>query len=127
MEDCRKELEDAVGAAAPLFRPPFGGRRPDVLKTVRSLGMTPVMWSVTSYDWSAKSPANIVRKVERKIESHKAPRGEIILLHDGGHRAFGTDRHYTVEATRTLLEKYSAQGKKFVAVTDLAKTKLAAN
>jgi peptidoglycan/xylan/chitin deacetylase (PgdA/CDA1 family) len=121
LEDCRKILEEAMGAPAPLFRPPFGGRRPDVLKTARGLGMTPVMWSVTAYDWSAKSSQAIVEKVERKIASHRNPQGEIILLHDGGHHAFGTDRHYTVEATQALLEKYSAEGKKFVAVTDLAK------
>ena len=79
------------------------------------------MWSVTAYDWSAKSSEAIVDKVERKIASRQNPQGEITLLHDGGHHAFGTDRHYTVEATQTLLEKYSAAGKKFVAVPDLAK------
>lgn len=127
LEDCRKILEDAMGAPAPLFRPPFGGRRPDVLKTTRSLGLTPVMWSVTGYDWSAKSAEAIVAKVENQIASRRSPQGEIILLHDGGHRAFGTDRHYTVEATCTLLEKYSAAGKKFVAIPDLTPTTLAAN
>ncbi|HJX83875.1 MAG TPA: polysaccharide deacetylase family protein, partial [Candidatus Angelobacter sp.] len=121
LEDCRKILEEAIGAPVPLFRPPFGGRRPDVLKTARGLGMTPVMWSVTAYDWSATSSKAIVNKVESEIASHNNPQGEIILLHDGGHRAFGTDRHYTVEATQALLEKYSAEGKKFVAVPDLAK------
>jgi peptidoglycan/xylan/chitin deacetylase (PgdA/CDA1 family) len=119
LEDCRKILEEAIGAPAPLFRPPFGGRRPDVLKTARSLGMTPVMWSVTAYDWSAKSSEAIVEKVGSEIASHRNPQGEIVLLHDGGHRTFGTDRHYTVEATRSLLEKYSAAGKKFVAIPDL--------
>ena len=79
------------------------------------------MWSVTGYDWSAKSSQAIVEKVESAIASHQNPQGEIVLLHDGGHRAFGTDRHYTVEATQALLEKYSAEGKKFVAVPDLAK------
>jgi peptidoglycan/xylan/chitin deacetylase (PgdA/CDA1 family) len=121
LEDCRKALEDAVGSSQTLFRPPFGGRRPVVLKTVRSLGITPVMWSVTSYDWSAESSDAIVKKVTSEIDSHRTPRGEIVLLHDGSHRGFGTDRKYTVEATRMLLERYSAEGKKFVAVPDLAK------
>jgi peptidoglycan-N-acetylglucosamine deacetylase len=119
LEACRKALEDAIGTPAPLFRPPFGGRRPDVLKTARSLGMTPVMWSVTAYDWSAQSSEAIVKKVDSAIASHPNPQGEIVLLHDGGHRAFGTDRRYTVEATRALLEEYSAEGKKFVAIPDL--------
>ncbi len=124
LDDCRKALEDTIGASAPLFRPPFGGRQPLVLNTVRSLGLTPVMWSVTGFDWNARSSDAIVQRVESEIESHHNRFGEIILLHDGSHRAFGADRRYTVEATRILLEKYSAAGKKFVSIPEL---NLAAN
>jgi peptidoglycan/xylan/chitin deacetylase (PgdA/CDA1 family) len=119
LEDCRKALEDAIGAPAPLFRPPFGGRRPNVLRTARSLGLETIMWSVTSYDWSAESAGAIVQKVTRRIDSRRRPQSEIILLHDGGHLAFGADRSRTVEATRVLLEKYSGAGKKFVEVQAL--------
>jgi peptidoglycan/xylan/chitin deacetylase (PgdA/CDA1 family) len=119
--DCRKALEDSIGAPAPLFRPPFGGRRPNVLRTARKLGLEPVMWSVTGFDWSAKSSGAIVQKVTRQIDSRRRKQSEIVLLHDGGHLAFGADRGYTVEATRVLLEKYSAAGKKFVAIPELAR------
>ena len=124
--DCRKALEDAIGAPAPLFRPPFGGRRPNVLRTARHLGMEPVMWSVTGFDWSAKSSDAIVRKVVSQIDSRRRKQGEIVLLHDGGHLAFGADRAYTVEATRVLLKKYStagqsSPGKKFVAIPELTR------
>src|SRR5262249_49911574 len=98
-----------------LFRPPFGGRRPGVLRTARALGLTPVMWSVTGYDWSAKSADFILGKVRSRLESG---RGEIVLLHDGGHLAPGADRSHTVEATRRLLEMSSE--KRFVAVSQLA-------
>jgi peptidoglycan-N-acetylglucosamine deacetylase len=119
LEDCRKVLEDAIGAPAPLFRPPFGGRRPNVLRTARSLGLEPVMWSVTAYDWNAKSAEYIVRKVVKQVDSRRRRQGEIVLLHDGGHLAFGADRSHTVEATRVVLEKYSAEGRKFVSVANL--------
>ena len=76
------------------------------------------MWSVTGYDWSAKSAAEIVGKVSRQVDSRHKAQGEIVLLHDGGHLAFGTDRSYTVEATRLLLQRYSA--KKFVTASDLS-------
>ena len=118
LEDCRKALEDAVGKPQPLFRPPFGGRLPHVLLVSRSLGLTPVMWSVTGYDWSARSADTIVDRISKQVSGGRSQRGEIILLHDGGHLAFGTSRAYTVEATRRLLEKYSA--KKFVTVPELA-------
>lgn len=116
LSDCGKALEDAIGAGVSMFRPPFGGRRPAVLRAARSHGLTPVMWSVTSYDWSAKSAEMIVNKVDSQVRAH---RGEIVLLHDGGHLAFGTDRRYTVDATGRILEKYSAMGKKFVRVEEM--------
>ena len=120
LEDCNKALEDTLGASPTLFRPPFGGRRPVVLQTARSLGLTPVMWSVTAYDWSATSADSIVQKVERRIDVQNSSLGQVVLLHDGGHLAMSTDRSHTVEATRILLNKYSAAGKKFVAIPDLA-------
>jgi peptidoglycan/xylan/chitin deacetylase (PgdA/CDA1 family) len=119
LEDCGKALEDAIGVAARLFRPPFGGRRPNVLRTAGALGLKTVMWSVTGYDWNAESAIDIVRNVTRQIEARRRAQGEIILLHDGGHLAFGADRSRTVEATRLLLEKYSACGKRFVAIPEL--------
>jgi peptidoglycan-N-acetylglucosamine deacetylase len=117
LADCNKALEDALGTKITLFRPPFGGRRPNVVRTARTMGLTPVMWSVTGYDWSAKSAAEIVGKVSGQVDSRRKAQGEIVLLHDGGHLAFGTDRTFTVEATRLLLQRYSAQ--KFVTATNL--------
>ena len=117
LESCSKALEDALGSKVTLFRPPFGGRRPNVLRTARGMGLNPVMWSVTGYDWSAKSADQIVGKVSRQVDSRPKAQGEIVLLHDGGHSAFGTDRAFTVEATRTLLEHYS--GKQFVTASGL--------
>jgi len=43
---------------------------------------------------------------------------EIVLLHDGGHLAFGVDRSHTVAATSILLEKYA--DKRFVTVSGLS-------
>ncbi|MGC2697389.1 MAG: polysaccharide deacetylase family protein [Candidatus Angelobacter sp.] len=116
LEDCRKALDDALGTTTSLFRPPFGGRRPNVLRTARTLGLTPVMWSVTGYDWDAKSAEFILGKVTPKLESGTR-RAEVVLLHDGGHLAFGTDRNHTVRATRMLLERFA--NKRFVGISEL--------
>jgi peptidoglycan-N-acetylglucosamine deacetylase len=117
LEDCRKALEDAIGEPAPLFRPPFGGRRPNVLRTARAMGLEPVMWSVTGFDWDADSAEFIASKIVKQVGRHR--QGEIVLLHDGSHLGFGADRKCTIEATGLVLEKYSAQGKKFVSVDEL--------
>ncbi len=117
LADCSKALEDALGQRVALFRPPFGGRRPNVLRMARRMGLSPVMWSVTGYDWSAKSAAEILKKVNGQVESRRKAQGEIVLLHDGGHLAFGTNRAFTVEATRKLLEQYA--NKQFVTASGL--------
>jgi peptidoglycan/xylan/chitin deacetylase (PgdA/CDA1 family) len=80
------------------------------------------MWSVTAFDWSAKSSAAIVDKVVGQVDKRRKPQGEIVLLHDGSHLAFGTDRSFTVQATEALLQKYSQAGKQFVSVTELAES-----
>lgn len=119
LQDCRKALEDAIGTPAPLFRPPFGGRRPAVLRIARSLGLKPVMWSVTGYDWSAKSSDSIIEKVTDQVDRRRKPQGEVVLLHDGGHLGFGADRSFTVAATEVLLRQYSGV-RKFVSIPALS-------
>ncbi|HEY7404681.1 MAG TPA: polysaccharide deacetylase family protein [Candidatus Angelobacter sp.] len=114
LEDCNKALADELGKKPDFFRPPFGGRRPNVLRTAHSLGLKPVMWSITGYDWNAPSADVILSKVNRRLKSYRA---EIVLFHDGGHLGFGADRSHTVEATRRLLEMYP--GKRFVAASEL--------
>ena len=104
LSDCRSALQDAVGEHSNLFRPPFGGRRPAVLRIARELGLEPVMWNVTGYDWNAPPAAVIERKVAKQIRG-----GDVILLHDGGHRALGADRSQTVLATDRLIQRYKAE------------------
>jgi len=111
LSDCRAALHDAIGEHSNLFRPPFGGRRPAVLRAARELGLKPVMWNVTGFDWSAP-PADIIEhKVERKIRG-----GDVILLHDGGHKQMGADRSQTVIATDHLIARYRTDGFEFVTV-----------
>ena len=94
-----------------------GTRRRD-----RRRGISLVMWSLTGYEWSAKWAASIWKKVNGHVESRRKAQGEIVLLHDGGHLAFGTDRAFTVEATGKLLERYA--NKQFVTVSGLSQDNL---
>ncbi len=111
LSDCRNALQDAVGEHSNFFRPPFGGRRPAVLRIARELGLEPVMWSVTGYDWSAPPAEIIERKVKKQIRG-----GDVILLHDGGHKHMGADRSQTVIATDHLITHYKGEGFEFVSV-----------
>ena len=112
--ECRAALTDAVGEHSSLFRPPFGGRRPGTLRIARDLGLEPVMWNVTGYDWNAPPAAEIENKVTRRIKG-----GDVILLHDGGHKAMGADRSQTVIATDNLIRRCKDQGLEFVTVAQM--------
>lgn len=114
LTDCRAALQDAIGDHSNLFRPPFGGRRPAVLRVVRQLGLQPVMWNVTGYDWTAPPAAVIERKVSRQIRG-----GNVILLHDGGHKQMGADRSQTVLATDHLIARYKSEGDEFVTIQQM--------
>ena len=111
LSECRAALQDAIGEHSNLFRPPFGGRRPAVLRVARELGMEPVMWNVTGYDWNAPPADVIERKVAKQIRG-----GDVILLHDGGHKEMGADRSQTVIATDRLIARYKSEGYEFVTI-----------
>ena len=112
---CERALQDAVGDRyAKLFRPPFGGRRPASLRTIRKLGWTPVMWNVTGFDWDAKSAEYIEGKVTRQVKG-----GDVVLLHDGGHLQFGANRGFTVQAVEKLIRRYQGEGFKFRTIPEM--------
>ena len=114
LEECQRALEDAAGEAPRLFRPPFGGRRPVTLRIARSLGLEPVLWNVTGWDWKNPPAKKIVENCVRRIRG-----GDVILLHDGSHRALGADRSQTVVATEGLIERDKSEGYEFVTIPQM--------
>ena len=121
LDDTDKAIADAVGLHDGLFRPPFGGRRPGTFAAVRARGMTPVMWTVTCFDWKATSAEAVEQRAVRGIRG-----GDIILLHDGSHAGMGADRAPTVEASERLIRRYQAEGYEFVSVPEMMKRPTAA-
>jgi len=117
----RAALRDAIGEHSNLFRPPFGGRRPAVLRIVHEMGLEPIMWNVTGYDWSAPPAARIEGKVARQVRG-----GDVILLHDGGHKQMGADRSQTVLATDHLITRYRSEGYDFRTVPQMIAAKAGA-
>ena len=108
---CREALESAVGEHSILFRPPYGGRRPRVLKIASELGFSTVMWSVMPYDWQLSPAWKIEANAARQIRG-----GDVILLHDGG---LGADRTQTIAATDAIIRHYREQGFSFVTVPQM--------
>lgn len=120
VEQTQSAIVDACGVTPTLFRPPYGGRRPGTLQTVRALGLEPVMWNVTCYDWKPTSADKVVAHAQRQIRG-----GDVILMHDGDQQAMGADRRHSVEATDRILAHYKAQGLQFVTIPEMMKKQYA--
>ena len=116
LRECDRVLTETVGEHSKLFRPPFGGRRPDVLTSIRSQGFIPVMWSVASNDWNTLSPDEIEDKIVRQVRG-----GDVILMHDGGHLS-AADRSATITATNSIIPRYKDQGYRFVTIPEMMAT-----
>lgn len=116
LRDGNAALEDALGAAVSSqtypyiqwFRPPFGARRPYVLRVARQLHLTPVLWNAMGYDWQRTATAEKVEARVWKGFQRNQRRGVAtnVLLHDGGHASMGQDRSHTITATRNLILRW---------------------
>lgn len=122
IRECQRALEEAVGPHSPLFRPPHGGRLPHVLRTARRMGLLPVMWSVTAYDWRATEAGVIERNVNDRLRG-----GDVVLLHDGGHQGYGSDRSATIAATDAIIRRQLDRGFRFVTVPEMMATTSSTN
>lgn len=115
-----KALEDILGERVQYFRPPFGARRPDVLRTARDLGLVPVMWNAMGYDWKPTTAEQVRENLTRGIvRNRERGVGSNLLMHDGGQAGIGQDRWHTVKATAELLDERSGRVR-FVTVAEFA-------
>lgn len=133
LQQCQNAIADATGEAPKLFRPPFGGRRPSTLRIARSLGLTPVMWNITGWDWNTPPATRIARGLSEKLVSiapmaedyygekirRRKMRSGVILLHDGGHAEMGADRSQTVQATEACIPYWKAAGYRMMTIAEM--------
>ena len=83
--EVRADLHRAHGLVGELtgypplwYRPPYGVASTTALRTARSLGMAPVLWTAWGRDWSRRAtPGSVSRAVLRVRQA-----GGTVLLHD---------------------------------------------
>jgi peptidoglycan/xylan/chitin deacetylase (PgdA/CDA1 family) len=105
-------LAGITGKPVAYFRPPFGARRPYVLKLARQLGLIPVTWNAMTKDWKEPSADMIAQNLIRKIDSnHRRGHATNVVLHDGSHRGLNADRGPSISAATQLLDRYATTHK----------------
>ncbi len=104
-----RELTAITGNRPTLYRLPKGKGDARSLRALADMGYTVVYWSIDTRDYMPRNPATIAAQVEKQAQP-----GAIVIFHDGG----GNQQH-TVDALKTLLPWFKAQGYQLVTVSQL--------
>ncbi|MBX9973808.1 polysaccharide deacetylase family protein [Cytobacillus firmus] len=96
----KTKIESIIGQGVKLFRPPFGQYNEYTIAAAKQLGLTTIMWRISSMDWELKEqPEQIIANVVENLED-----GAIILLHELAQ---------TVEALPGLIAEIRKKGYEF--------------
>ena len=112
---CQEAIAAAVHAEPPRWmRPPYGFRNPFLSGEIRRAGMQGVvMWSKICWDWNPQPPERLIERLS-SVARPDQPHGDIVVMHDGDHRALGGDRHHVVTALEHWLPRWRDAGMEFV-------------
>lgn len=130
---CNYSIAAATGAKPRWFRPPFGLRNPWVIPAARELDQRAVMWTLLPGDWRATSSEWLIPRLEpiaANAKRHQAASasgtattsGDILCLHDGGHRQLNADRLPTIAALEHWLPRWRDLGLEFVTIEEAVRT-----
>jgi peptidoglycan/xylan/chitin deacetylase (PgdA/CDA1 family) len=130
---CHDAISSALNAQPKFFRPPFGWRNPWLAAAARDLRLKVVTWTLLPGDWHAPSDDWLIHRMESisayaqadatSNSSNRSTRGgDILCLHDGGHRAQNTDRTRTLGALDQCLPRWRDLGLEFVTMNEAVST-----
>ena len=112
---CQDAIAAALRTAPPRWmRPPYGYRSPLLRRELQRAGIQGVvMWSKICWDWKPQPPQRLIARLAGVARPHPA-HGDIVVLHDGDHRALGGDRRHVVAALEHWLPRWRDAGTEFV-------------
>ena len=109
-------IESLTGVSTTLFRPPYNAdSHPSKLEELvpigvaQSLGYMTILEKIDPRDWQDIDKEELLSRVKRE-----RPKGNIILLHDGG-----GDRSATLEALPAILDYLQERGDQVVSLSQL--------
>lgn len=112
IESTESILQNLIGYAPRLIRPPYGAINEDQVKWIATHHYLIVNWNVDSLDWKSLNSDQVLHNILQQTKP-----GSIILQHSGG--ADSQDLSGTVQAIGPLITKLKAAGYTFVTVPEL--------
>ena len=76
LQQTQTTLQQILGTAPRLFRPPYGETNATLRTVEQQLGLREIIWDVDSQDWNGATTAQIVQRAS------SLQNGQIILMHD---------------------------------------------
>jgi peptidoglycan/xylan/chitin deacetylase (PgdA/CDA1 family) len=108
----RKVAHGASALTMQWMRPPFGFRGPQLGGVTRALEFRGVAtWSRLCYDWKPQPAERMIARLAR-VRAR-----DIVLMHDGDHRALGGDRAHVVTALEHWLPRWRDAGLEFITIS----------
>jgi peptidoglycan/xylan/chitin deacetylase (PgdA/CDA1 family) len=126
---CHDAISNSLGSLPKWFRPPFGLRNPWVVPAARELGYRTLMWTLLPGDWKEKPAEWLILRLQPIADHAKrnlgsgsnasaAATGDVLCLHDGGHRELNSDRSGTLAALEHWLPRWRDLGLEFVTIAE---------
>jgi peptidoglycan-N-acetylglucosamine deacetylase len=120
LDRCQVAIVAAMGGTPRWLRPPYGYRSPLLGGEARRAGIEGVvMWSKICWDWKPQPPRRLIERLA-SVARPGRPHGDIVVLHDGDHRALGGDRQHVVAALEHWLPRWRDAGNEFVTIESAA-------
>jgi peptidoglycan/xylan/chitin deacetylase (PgdA/CDA1 family) len=108
IERTRRAIVTATGREPCLFRPP-GGIVKGADRVARAVGISMILWSVDTRDWSAPPSTKFAGVIQKRAAAGLEQEHPVILLHDGGGNQVAT-----VAALAGIINDYRSHGYQFV-------------
>jgi peptidoglycan-N-acetylglucosamine deacetylase len=108
IEHTRQAIVTATGREPCLFRPP-GGITKGAEAIAQRAGLSMIMWSVDTRDWSVPPNKKFAPIIQKRAAAGLKEEHPVILLHDGG-----GNQAATVAALPGIINDYRSHGYQFV-------------